>query len=782
LPVEILPTSIGSRKLKAGRQYMTPRISTEKLARGSARRPLTVIAVWAAVLVAGLTLAALFLSDALTIEFEFTNTPEAKQAENLLEDRLRGPKTVDEVVIVQSDNLTVDDPAFQSYVGQLTDDIVGLGPDVVQQATNYYETPNPALVSSDGHATLVFLVIDGSLNDASGKIARVQDVLDQPGRGDGFSLLITGDATLMEDFKQVAENDFRTGDLIGVGAALLILILVFGALAKAILPVVLGVTSVAVAAGIAAVVGLATPLYFLITIMIAMVGLAVGIDYSLFILSRYSEERSKGLDKIEAIAAAGSTASRAVLFSGITVVLALLAMFIVPLDAFRAMALGSILAVIVAVTAALTLLPAVLGLMGDRINSLRIALPGRKSRSAAEEQGHGFWERMSGAVMKHPVLSIVLAGGLLIAATAPTFAMDTGMAGVDTFPGYTDSKEAFLVLDEEFSAGLTSPIEIVVDGDVNSPPVQAAIGELQAMLEADDRFGPSLLQTNDAGDLALLSVSPNSGAMSDASYEAAKAVRSQYIPRAFSGVEANVLVGGDSAWHVDFFDETERYMPIAFAFVLGLSFILLTLVFRSLVVPAKAIVMNLLSVGATYGLMVLVFQKGYGADLLGFEQVDKIEAWLPLFIFSILFGLSMDYHVFLLSRIRERFDETGDNAASVAFGLRSTGSVITGAAAIMVAVFTGFALGDLVATQQMGFGLAVAVLLDATVVRIILVPATMRLLGHWNWWLPSALDWLPHLGIEGRTPRLCNDCQCDPCTCPERPPAAAGQPASAAGR
>lgn len=725
-------------------------LSTEGLARGSARRPWWVIGIWAAILLAGLGSAYLFLSDALTIEFAFINNPESKQADTLLEKRLRGPTSVEEVVIVQSDTLTVDDPAFEAHVSDLYGEIMSLGPDVVEAATNYYETPDPFLVSADRHTTLIPVTLEGSLNDAGKDVGRIHDLVEEADGTDGFKALISGAATLREDFKKVAEDDFRTGDLIGIGAALVILVLVFGAVTKAALPVVLGVTSVTVAAGAAAVIGFGMSLYFMITIMIAMVGLAVGIDYSLFILSRYSEERRRGLDKDEAIAATGATASRAVLFSGITVVLALLAMFIVPMDFFRSMALGAALAVIVAVLAALTLLPAILSVIGDRIDSLRLALFRRKPGSEGVEEGQGFWEWITHTIMRRPVASMLFGGGLLIAAAVPVFGMSTGMAGVATFPDDTNSKEGFLVLKEQFSGGLTSPVEIVIDGDVESEPVRAGVERLRATLQTDPRFGPSRLVTNADGDLALLSVPPTVDPMGDEALAAVRELRSDYIPQAFAGVDVEVLVTGESAWHVDFFDEIARYMPPALAVVLGLTFILLMLVFRSLVIPAKAILMNLLSVGAAYGMLVLVFQKGYGADLLGFQKVDKVEAWLPLFLFSILFGLSMDYHVFLLSRIRERFDQTGDNAQAVAFGLRSTGSVITGAAAIMVAVFTGFALGDLVATQQMGFGLAVAVFLDATVVRIILVPATMRLLGRWNWWLPSWMRWLPHLGIEGR--------------------------------
>ncbi len=254
---------------------------------------------------------------------------------------------------------------------------------------------------------------------------------------------------------------------------------------------------------------------------------------------------------------------------------------------------------------------------------------------------------------------------------------------------------------------------------------------------------------NPAGDLGVLSIQLAADPNARLGTNAIERLRKQYIPQAFVGVDADVLVAGLAAENLDGYNMTARYLPIVVAFVLGLSFVLLMMVFRSIVVPAKAIVMNLLSVGAAYGLIVLVFQKGFAKDISGFQQVESIEAWLPLFLFSVLFGLSMDYHVFLLSRIKERYDQTGDNTGAVAFGLRSTGRLITGAALIMVMVFGGFAVGDLVMFQQMGFGLGVAVLIDATVIRSILVPASMKLLGNWNWYLPPVLQWLPHVGIEG---------------------------------
>jgi RND superfamily putative drug exporter len=358
-------------------------------------------------------------------------------------------------------------------------------------------------------------------------------------------------------------------------------------------------------------------------------------------------------------------------------------------------------------------------------------------------------------VMGRPVVSLVGAVGILILAALPYFSMNTGFSGVSTLPDEVESKQAFLILESEFSGGLGSPVEIVIDGEI-TPSVTSSIEGIQAALGADPSFGPSVVEVNEAGDLALVSAPLSGDIAGDAAIDAVRELRAEVVPQVFNDVPVEVLVGGVTATNVDILDQQTQYTPIVFIFVLGLSFILLTVAFRSLVVPAKAIAMNLLSVGAAYGLVVLFFQQGVGpavfkdiAGWLGFGQVEAIEAFLPLFMFTILFGLSMDYHVFLLSRIRERFDHTGDNGESVAFGLRTTGALITGAAAIMVAVFGGFAGGSLVVLQQMGFGLAIAVALDATIVRSVLVPATMKLLGNRNWYLPSWLEWLPRINIEG---------------------------------
>jgi RND superfamily putative drug exporter len=565
-----------------------------------------------------------------------------------------------------------------------------------------------------------------------------------------------------------------------------------------------------------------------------MMGLAVGIDYSLFIVSRYREERQRGLDTLDAIGRSGATANRAVFFSGLTVVLALAGMLLVPTTIFRALAGGAILVVLVSIALSMTLLPALLAFFGkpappmfDWIDwpwkslvgnvfvlvlilvvggvgvaiasaagipaagtLIALALVGgflvlltkgirRRAgwarwltKAEAHEHGKpgGFWDKATRTVMARPWTWLLLTSGFLIVLSLPYWlqghpeddgrGIKTGFSGIADVPDGIQTKDAYEILIAKFpQAPQQSTADVVISGPATDPAVAQGIDTLQTALAGDSAFGDAQPPvTSPDGEVTLLRVPYAGAAGAEASSEAAVAavtrLRDDYIPAAF-GEDAGVLVGGDTAFVKDFFDISDFYTPVIIALVLLLSFMLLTIVFRSIVVPAKAIVMNLLSVGAAYGLIVLMFQDGGPAwaasiaDTLGFIRVQAIESWLPLFLFSILFGLSMDYQVFLLTRIREEYDKTGDNSEAVAFGLRTTGGIITGAAAIMVAVFGAFATGRIAGLQQMGFGLAVAVLLDATIVRSILVPSAMKLLGDRNWYLPRFLQWLPAIDVEG---------------------------------
>jgi RND superfamily putative drug exporter len=402
--------------------------------------------------------------------------------------------------------------------------------------------------------------------------------------------------------------------------------------------------------------------------------------------------------------------------------------------------------VVTAVAAALTLLQALLGLLGDRINWLPIPFLNKRR---SPESGGGFWDAITGVVTSHPLISVVITAVLLIALTAPVTTIELGSGGISMLPDDTNERHAFDVLIEQFSDGIITADIVVLAPDVSTDSIQEAIDKLTVSLESDDFFGTAESIISGKGDLTDIRVSIAGDISSDESIAGISRLRDDYIPAAFAGVDAEVLVGGGTAEVMDSVAIVWQYVPLIMVVVLAASFLLLLIAFRSIVVPLKAIVMNLLSVGAAYGMVVLVFQKCVGSTLFGFQEVPVIEAWIPLFLFAILFGLSMDYHVFLLSRIKERYLQTGDNSRSVAYGLNSTASIITGAALIMVAVFGGFALGPLSMFQQMGFGLAVAVILDATIVRMVLVPASMELLGDKNWYFPSWLEWLPNISIEG---------------------------------
>jgi putative drug exporter of the RND superfamily len=735
------------------------KLNSETVARASSRRPWTTIVIWLVLVLGAGYLSSQLLGDVLSQEFDFTNEPESVRAQEIIDQRFGGNGAEDtEFVIVQSDSATVEDPEFETAVRELQGELAQLDREILAQPpVSYYDvaeqSPEQAagLVSSDGNATLITVALkDTELST----IEELRDVTEEA-RPEGFTVQVAGQGVLFADFSEIAEEDLRRGESIGIAIALIILIVVFAAVVAAVVPIVMAIAAIAVALGLVSLIGQLVDFNLFVTNMISMIGLAVGIDYSLFIVSRYREERKKGLPKAEAIGAAGATANRAVFFSGLTVVIALLGMFIIPATIFRSLAAGAILVTVAALAASMTLLPAILSVLGDRINWPRLSKRARVD-SEYDPKG-GFWDRLSRGVMARPVVYLLVSVIVLGALGSFYFRLEQGTSqNVSQLPDEFESKQAFLTLQREFSGGVTEPASIIVTGEIQSPDAQAAIGDLREGIAGMGTFAPQTQVTpSPDGSVVKVDAFFRSDPSNEAAFEAIRDLRDDVVPEAFADVEGvEVLVGGNTAFFTDFLDVADRYQPIVVAFVLGLSFILLTVVFRSIVVPVKAIIMNLLSVGAAYGAITLVFQEGFGIGFFNnlgfqFQQVEGIEPWIPLFLFSVLFGLSMDYHVFLLTRIREEYDRTGDNTEAVAYGLRTTAGIITGAALIMVAVFVGFAAGRLGPLQQMGFGLAIAVLMDATIVRSILVPASMRLLGDWNWYLPRWLRWLPDIHVEG---------------------------------
>ena len=732
---------------------------TQFLARISAQRPLVVIGIWVVLVVIALAIVGRLLASATTTELTLGGSFESAKATAALERLQGGPAPVTEIVVVQSETLTVDDPAFAAKVNEIYSEIVGLGDEVVAEgAVNYYIlraiAPENAenLVSADRKTTIMPFPMAGDFDDASVHVEELLDVVKESDGSDGFRLLISGASSVSFETNEFSTHDLEQGERIGVPVALLILLALFGAVVAALIPIGLAIVAIIIALGIVALIGQVFDLVFFVTLMITMIGLAVGIDYSLFIISRFREELDQGSSVQDAVAKAGDTAGRTVLFSGLTVVIALCGMFIIPMGFFQSLGLGAILVVIVEMAATLTLLPAILALLGPRVDMLPI--PFFRKRHAADESSdaesqHGFWERTTDIVTRVPWLSFLVVSVPMVVAIVYYFQIETGLNGVESLPEGSVTREAYLVLEEKFAFGLATPSDIVIEGNIADPQVQGAIQKLTQLLIDDPRFPiPPLLDAMSSDRIAVLKLALAGHPTGDTAVAAMEVLRNEHIPAAFGGVDAEVNVGGMSATTMEIYQVVDQYTPIVFLFVLGFSFIVLMLVFRSIVIPIKAVIMNLLSVGTAYGLLVLVFQKGFATDLLGFQRAEVIDAWIPLFLFTILFGLSMDYHVFLLSRVRERFDQTGDNAEAVKYGLRSTANLITGAALIMVAVFGAFASGKTIVNQQVGFGLAVAIFLDATLVRSVLVPASMEMLGRGNWYLPSWLSWLPDLRVE----------------------------------
>ncbi len=718
---------------------------TGKLANFSARRRWTILGAWIAVLAVAF-MAAGSIGDLTKSDDGSASDLESSVGSQLIEQRINSDEPAKEYVLVEFETGTAQNAENKAFVSSLASDLTAL--EHVDGVVTYLDGA-PGLLSEDETIPLLPTNLTVEDDEAADIIAPFVEAIEIANESSGNRVTTVGSGSVETEFVHLAEETLKKGEMIGIGFALIVLLAVFGAAVAAGLPILLAISSILVAIALSATIGRVMDLDQFVVQIITMIGLAVGIDYSLFIVKRFGEELSKGKNKLEAITTAGNTAGRTVMVSGIAVMIALSGLLIVPGMTFRSFGLGAIVVVIAAVFAATTLLPAIISILGHRVYWARIPFISRKieSGATADEEG-GVWDKITNTVTAHPVVSLGTTGGALLAVTILAFTMNLGSSGLGSLPDDSPSLHAFELVNAEFSDGLLTS-NIVIDApDVTVPEVQDAIEALQGDLAEDTFYVDTRVVTAPSNDLAVVYAVIQDDPSSTLAVDALERLRGEYVPEAFDGV-AKVYVTGDTAWTVDNVDEMTNWLPIVFGLVLSSSFVLLLVVFRSIVVPIKAVLMNVLSVGAAYGLLVMVFQNGIGAELLGFKQTPVIEHWLPLFLFSILFGLSMDYHVFLLSRIKERYDETGENRKSVAFGLRSTAGIITGAALIMVGVFGGFAIGDMSMFQQMGFGLAAAVIIDATLVRSILVPASMVLLGDRNWYFPSWLEWLPRIDVEG---------------------------------
>ncbi|MBI5104853.1 MAG: MMPL family transporter, partial [Solirubrobacterales bacterium] len=555
-----------------------------------------------------------------------------------------------------------------------------------------------------------------------------------------------GGASTNKAVQAVIGDDLQKAGALSLPVTMIILLLTFGTLVAAGLPLLIGITSVIAALGVVAIPSGWLPIDGNLAAVILLIGLAVGVDYSLFYLRREREERAAGRSEGAALEAAAATSGRAVLISGATVIVAMAGMLISGDKAFISFAEGTIAVVAIAMFASLTVLPAMLSWLGDRVEKGRIPLLGRR-RPAGRSR---FWTAVTARVMRRPALALVLAGGLLVALAVPALQLKSVTSDIHQLPQdlpvirtYNDVRAVFP------TEGVIAQVVVEAD-DVRSGAVAAGIGRLRAAVARSDRFLPgSEVEVARDGTVAKVTV-PTKGTGTDAASSGAlDELRGEIIPATVGRVDgATVNVSGDAAMSRDSASQLNSRLPLIFAFVFGLAFLLMLVTFRSIVIPIKAIVLNLLSVGAAYGVLVLVFQQGRGEALLGFTANGGVANWLPLFLFVVLFGLSMDYHVFILSRVRELHDRGMPSDLAVQEGISTTAGTVTSAAAVMVGVFSVFVTLSFLDFKELGLGLAAAVLIDATVVRGVLLPASMKLLGDWNWYLPRWLQWLPQVGPE----------------------------------
>ena len=653
-------------------------------------------------------------------------------------------ETVDESVFVESEALAATSPEFQAVVADVVAKLSAA--DGVSEIRSPVD--DPALVSPDGHAVLVQYELSDT---GTAAVDRIEPILESvaavEAANPGFTVDGFGSASGEKSVDETISSDFQRAEFTAVPLTLGILLVVFGAAVAAGIPLLLGLSAVMATLGLLAVPSQLVPMDEASASIILLIGLAVGVDYSLFYLKREREERAAGKGPAAALEAAAATSGRAVLISGLTVIIALAGLFFGGTAIWTSIAIGTIMVVAIAVAGSLTVLPALLSWLGDRVEKGKIPFLHRLNRKGGDSR---VWGAILDRVLRRPLVSAVASAGVLVLLALPAFGMHTAFPGISSLPRDIPIMQTYDKIQAAFPGGPLPAVVAVEADDVTSPQFEAALADFREQaLATGEMEDPIQVQVSDDATVAVVSVPLAGTGTDDASTEALITLREDVIPATLGAVDGvEVAVAGEAASSYDFSQLTKDRAPYVFAFVLLLAFGLLLVAFRSLVIAAKAVILNVLSVAAAYGLLVIVFQWGWGESLLGFESTGAITAWLPLFMFVILFGLSMDYHVFILSRIREAYDRGLDTDAAVTHGIKSTAGVVTAAAIVMVAVFSIFATLSTIDMKQAGVGLAAAILIDATIVRAVLLPSAMKLLGDWNWYLPSWLEWLPQVSHE----------------------------------
>jgi len=682
---------------------------------------------------------------ATKIDNNTSGVGESGRADRILDAGFKQP--AGETVLIQSETVKANDPAFQAVVASVVAKVSTFG--FVEHVRSPTEPGNEGQISPNGRAALVDFDIRGDALDAPSKINPVVDAIaDIQKANPGYFVGEFGDASTDKQIEGAFLDDLAKAGMLSLPVTLIILVVVFGSLVAAGIPLLLALTAIFATFGLIAIPSSLVPIDETVYELILLIGLAVGVDYSMFYLKREREERAAGRSEEAALEAAASTSGRSVLISGLTVIIAMAGMFFAGIQGMTEFGLGTIMVVAVAMFGSLTVLPAVLAWLGDRVDRGRVPFVGRLRRDGSQGR---VWGAIIDRVLRRPLVSIALSGGLLVALALPALQLHIVNASPETFPADLPVIKTYKQLQKSFP-GDGIPANVVVKAaDVRSPEAESAIADLKRRaLASDDLNGPITVDINSAGTVASIAV-PMNGSGSDSTSNASLAVlRGDIVPATVGTIPgAEVGVSGFTAESKDFSDKIKAVAPLVFGFVLVFAFGLLLFAFRSLVIAVKAIVLNLLSVAAAYGILVLVFQHGVGKGLLGFESTAGIDSFLPIFIFVILFGLSMDYHVFILSRIREAYDRGMTTEEAVTYGIKTTAGVVTSAAVVMVCVFSVFATLQMLIFKQFGVGLAAAILIDATVVRAVLLPASMKVLGDWNWYLPKWLEWLPHLEHGG---------------------------------